>query len=42
MLRRMFGLKRDDETSDWRRLHDEKLYDQHCCQILFGRSNQEE
>jgi hypothetical protein len=36
VLRRMLGLKKDDEAREWRRLHDEELYDQYCCQILFG------
>jgi hypothetical protein len=26
-LRRIFGLKRDDVTGQWRRLHNEGLYD---------------
>jgi hypothetical protein len=25
-LRRIFGLKRDDVTGDWRKLHNEKLH----------------
>ena len=25
VLRRIFGAKRDEETGDWRRLHDEEL-----------------
>jgi hypothetical protein len=27
VLRRIFGLKRDEVTGEWRRLHDEELYD---------------
>jgi hypothetical protein len=27
VLRRIFGLKRDEITGDWRRLHNEELYD---------------
>jgi hypothetical protein len=27
VLRRMFGLKRDEVTGEWRRLHNEELYD---------------
>ena len=26
-LRRIFGSKRDEETGEWRRLHNEELYD---------------
>jgi len=26
-LRRIFGLKRDEVTGDWRRLHNEELHD---------------
>jgi hypothetical protein len=36
VLRWMFGLKRDDAAKDWRRLHDEELYDHYSLQILFG------
>jgi hypothetical protein len=27
MLKEIFALKRDEVTEDWRRLHDEDLYD---------------
>jgi hypothetical protein len=27
VLRRIFGLKKDDITGEWRRLHNEKIYD---------------
>jgi hypothetical protein len=27
MLRRIFGPKKDEVTGEWRRLHNEKLYD---------------
>jgi len=27
MLRKMFGPKRDEVTGEWRRLHNEELYD---------------
>jgi hypothetical protein len=27
VLRRIFGPKRDEETGEWRRLHNEELYD---------------
>jgi hypothetical protein len=36
VLRRMFGSKRDNAARDWRRLHDEELYDQYYCQLLLG------
>ena len=29
MLRKIFGPKRDEVTGQWRRLHDEELYDLH-------------
>ena len=29
-LRGMFGLKRDEVTGDWRRLHSEELYNVYC------------
>jgi len=30
VLRRIFGSKRDEETGDWRKLHDEELNDLYC------------
>ena len=30
VLRRIFGPKRDDVTGEWRRLHNEELYDLYC------------
>jgi len=30
VLRRIFGPKRDDVTGDWRKLHNEELYDQYA------------
>jgi hypothetical protein len=33
VLRRIFGLKRDEVTGEWRRLHNTELYD------LFSSSN---
>jgi hypothetical protein len=36
MLRRIFGPKRDEETGEWRRLHNEKLNNCTAHQILFG------
>jgi hypothetical protein len=29
MLRRIFGVKRDEVTGEWRRLHDKELHDLH-------------
>jgi hypothetical protein len=39
VLRRIFGLKRDEMTGEWGKLHNEEL---HICthpQILLGRPN---
>jgi len=33
VLRKVFGLKRDEVTGEWRRRHDEELYD------LYSSSN---
>jgi hypothetical protein len=43
VLRKIFGPKRYEVTGEWRRLHDEELYDLYCSSnsILLGRSNQE-
>jgi hypothetical protein len=30
VLRRIFGPKWDEVTEDWRRLHNEELYDLYC------------
>jgi hypothetical protein len=30
MLRRIFELKRDEVTREWRKLHDEELHDLYC------------
>jgi len=30
VLRRMFGLKRNEITGEWRKLHDEELNDLYC------------
>jgi hypothetical protein len=35
VLRRIFGPKRDEETGEWRRLHNEELYACTPHQILF-------
>jgi len=36
VLRRIFGLKRDVVTGEWRKLHNEGLNDLHSSPILFG------
>ena len=30
MLRKIFGSKKDEVTEEWRRLHNEQLYDLYC------------
>jgi hypothetical protein len=30
VLKRIFGLKRDEETREWRQLHNEELHDLYC------------
>jgi hypothetical protein len=35
MLRRVFGLKRDEATGDWRRLHNEELNDLYSSQNII-------
>jgi len=35
VLRRIFGLKNDEETREWRKLHNEELNDFHSYLILF-------
>ena len=30
VLRRIFGPRRDEETGDWRRLHNEEINDLYC------------
>jgi hypothetical protein len=48
VLRSIFGPKKDEETGEWKRLHNEKLNNNNnnnnntAHQILFVRSNQEE
>jgi hypothetical protein len=36
VLRRIFGPKRDEITGEWRRLHNEKLYDLYSTPNIFG------
>jgi hypothetical protein len=39
-LRKIFGLKVDEVTRDWRRLHSEELYDLYCSLNTFrGKQN---
>jgi hypothetical protein len=35
VLRRIFGLKRDDVTREWRKLHNEELCDLYCLQSII-------
>jgi hypothetical protein len=36
ILRRLFGLRREEVTGGWRRLQDEKIYKLYLQQILLG------
>jgi hypothetical protein len=36
VLRRIFGLKREEVTEEWRKLHIEELHDLYSSPILFG------
>jgi hypothetical protein len=36
VLRKIFGPKRDEVTGEWRRLHNEQVYDGTPEQTLFG------
>jgi hypothetical protein len=35
VLRRMFGPKRDEETGEWRKLHNEELHDLYSLPIII-------
>jgi len=35
VLRRIFGLKRDEMTKDWRKLHNEELNELYCSPNIF-------
>jgi hypothetical protein len=35
VLRRIFGLKRDEETGGWRKLHNEELCNLYCLQSMI-------
>ena len=35
MLRKIFALKRDEVTKEWRRLHNEELYDLYSSQNII-------
>jgi hypothetical protein len=35
VLRRIFGPKRDEVTGEWRKLHNEQLYDPYSSQNIF-------
>jgi len=36
VLREIFGVERDEVTGEWRKLHDEKLYDLYCYLNITG------
>jgi hypothetical protein len=42
VLRRIFGLKRDEATGDWRKLHDEELNDLYSSPNIVRVLNREE
>ena len=42
LLRKMFGLKTDKGTGEWRKLHNEELNDKHCLPHIIRIINMEE
>jgi hypothetical protein len=36
VLRRIFGLKRDDVTGEWRKLHKKELHDKYSSPSIIG------
>jgi hypothetical protein len=42
VLRRVFQLRRDEVTGEWRKLRNEEIKDLYSHQTLFGCSNREE
>ena len=42
LLRRIFGPKRDEASGEWRRLHNEELYDLYCLPNIIRVISQEE
>jgi hypothetical protein len=36
MLRKIFGVKREEVTGDWRRLHNEELHDFHSTLHIYS------
>jgi hypothetical protein len=39
MLRRIYGLKRDEVTGEWRKLHNEELNDLYCSKNVIQEIN---
>jgi hypothetical protein len=42
VLRRIFGAKRDEVTGEWRKLHNEQLYDLYSSPNITRTINEEE